>query len=726
MQDLVFDPVPDWPTWIVAASLSFGLLAWLAWRNTARLGVRPALFFALLRMSAVAVLLLLLLRPQRRESLPIERREAILIAGIDVSESMNEADVGSTRRLDAALRLVQNSKLDDPRLQLRFTSFDENARAVPPAQVAELKAEGRDSRFHTSILTMLQQAPRRKSADQSLILFTDGHDFEMVSPTRTALAARAQGVVIHAVPFGAFGQVRDAAVRMAGYQPYCYVKQKCRISAVVRLSGCENDFLTAQLLRDGKAVESKTIPTRTETEIPLDFTITEAEAGQVEYEIRVAPLYREAEVTNNSAITYVNVLDDKIRVLLLEGSPYWDTTFLQRTLLRNDKMDLDALVQVQPGKLRRIRKSEASGALDAPATAEDFAAYDVVLLGAKVSDLLNQKSQAALVDYVRESAGVVVSLRGPTGLQESAAAILEPVQWEAVSPQQGELQASREGRVAGPLGLLSAFAQDGRRLPALTSAFVAKERRELAATLAETRPADSQLQPLPALIHRPVGRGQSLALGAGDWWRWAMSSEVAASEAVFDRFWDNLIVWLMAGSDRVPGAQTRLGASTGNLPLGEAMHFRLQLRQGAAAIAPPEIELRCGNEVTERLTMRPTSAPLRFEASTVPQRPGRYQATVALSDGTTQTVRFMVFQEHRERTEVSTDRAYLKTLCDGTGGQVIEPAQFPKFVQALASSVDSSGERFRKVPLWDRPWLLFLIVTLLAIEWYARRRRGLS
>jgi hypothetical protein len=205
-----------------------------------------------------------------------------------------------------------------------------------------------------------------------------------------------------------------------------------------------------------------------------------------------------------------------------------------------------------------------------------------------------------------------------------------------------------------------------------------------------------------------------------------MTSEVAAREAVFDRFWDNLIVWLMAGSDRVPGAQTRLAASTANLPLGEAMHVRLQLAQGAVAAAPPEIELRCGNEVTERLTMRPAAVPLRFEVSAVPQRPGRYQAAVTLPDGKTQSVRFMVFQEHRERTEVSADRAYLKMLCDAAGGQVVEPVQFPKFVESLAASVDSSGKRFRKVPLWDRPWLLFLIVTLLAVEWYARRRRGLS
>lgn len=719
------DPFPDWPSWTVAASLSVLLFSWLAWRNNARLGPRRASLLLVLRLWVVGILLLLLLRPQRREQLPVERRDTVIIAGIDVSQSMDQADVGNAKRLDAALSLIQEAGLNDPRFQLRLMTFDEDARATTMAALPGLEAEGADSRFHTSIATMLQQASRGTKADQSVLLFTDGHDFEMVSATRTALAARAQNVTIHAVPLGAIGQVRDAAVRMAGYQPYCYVKQKCKISAVVRLSGVEHDFLTVQLLRDGKLVESKTLPTRTEQELPLDFTVSEQEAGQVEYEVRVAPLYQEVETANNSAITYVNVLDDKLRVLLLEGSPYWDTTFLQRTLIRNDKMDLDALIQIQPGKLRRIRKTETSGTLELPSTPDDFRSYDVVLLGAGIGSLLDEKAQAALVDYVREGGGVVVCVRGPTGLAETAAAILEPVQWEAVTAHEGELQVSREGRSIGPLGLLSTFAGDARRLPPLTTAFEARERRELAAIIAETRTSGAA-QSTPALIHRPVGRGQSLALGVGDWWRWALASEVAAREALFDRFWDHLIVWLMAGSDRVPGSQTRLSTSSANLPLGEAIHFRLQLKQEAVGVAPPVIELQSGADPAERLTMQPGNGALHFEATHVPSRAGRYHATVTLPDGGKQTVRFMVFQEHRERTEVAADRAYLKKLCDAAGGQLIEPAQFPKFIQTLGAGAESPDQRHRDVPLWDQPWILGLIVTLLTMEWYLRRRWGLS
>ncbi len=726
LRDIHFDPLPDWPTWCVGASLAFLLLAWLAWHNTARIALMATLPLTALRLAAVLVLLLILLRPQHREELPVIKRDTVIVAGIDTSASMEQTDAGNRRRIDAATRLISDAKLDDPRFKLRLMTFDEDARPITPDKLPTLKAQGADTRLHTSITTMLQQASGGSKQDQTLILFTDGHDFEMVSPTRTGLAARAHNVTIHAVPFGALGQVRDVAVRMTGYQPFCYLKQKCRITAIARVSGCEHEFITAQLLRDGKVVESRQVATREEAELPLDFTVTESEAGQVEYEVRVLPVYRETETSNNSAITYLNVLDDKLRVLLIEGSPYWDTTFLQRTLMRNDKMDCDALIQIEPKTLRRVRKSEGGPPLELPSTKADFAAYDVVLLGSNVGSVLNEKAQAGLVDYVREGGGAVVCVRGPTGLADSAAAVLEPVVWEPGSATSGELQPSREGRVGGPLALLNGFAQDTRQLPFLTSGYIIKEKRDLAATLAETRVAGSD-KARPALIHRPVGRGQVLAFGAGDLWRWAFASEVAAREAVFDRLWDQIIVWLMAGGDRVPGSKMRLRSSTATLPLGEAVHFRLQLKQGAHVDKPPVIELRGeSSSPPERITMQVEGDTTHFEASHVPAGPGRYQAQVTLPDGQTQSARFMVFQENRERTEVAADRTYLKKLCEATGGQLVEPAQFPRFVETLKAGLQPSERRFREVPLWDRPALLALIVALLAMEWYFRRRLGLS
>ena len=92
-------------------------------------------------------------------------------------------------------------------------------------------------------------------------------------------------------------------------------------------------------------------------ELPVEFEVIEPEVGQYEYEVRVQPLEGEVDAANNSAITYLNVIDQQIRVLVLEGDPYWDTTFLQRSLMRNDKFNVDSLVSYGKDRIRAIRKT---------------------------------------------------------------------------------------------------------------------------------------------------------------------------------------------------------------------------------------------------------------------------------------------------------------------------------------------------------------------------------
>ena len=302
-----FDPVPGWPQWWILTVICLLFFIVLGLRNALRLGTGKAIVLTVLRTLGITLLLLVLLRPARREELPEEKKDLVVLAGIDTSASMQQTDANNAKRIDAATRLIGDSGLDDPRLRLRLSSFDDEARGTTLEQLTTLRAEGRDTRIHNAVTTMLQNVRKDENA-AALLLITDGHDFEMTSAAKTALAARARGVPIYTVPLGAAGQVRDVSLRIANFQPFCYVKQKCRISAVARFTGCENELLTVQLLRDGKLIESKQLSTRQEAELPVEFVVSEEKAGQIEYEVRALPIYRETESANNSAITYLILL----------------------------------------------------------------------------------------------------------------------------------------------------------------------------------------------------------------------------------------------------------------------------------------------------------------------------------------------------------------------------------------------------------------------------------
>ena len=166
------------------------------------------------------------------------------------------------------------------------------------------------------------------------------------------------------------------------------------------------------MLRAGKVVQTKRLNADEFQELPVEFEIVEPEVGQYEYEVRAQPLEGEVDNSNNSAITYLNVIDQQIRVLLLEGDPYWDTTFLQRWLMRNDKFEVDALIRYGKDKTRVIRKTPGNGELRAPATLDQFANYDVIILGRNVDDLLNDTQVKLLDQFVKDRSGTVVFSRG--------------------------------------------------------------------------------------------------------------------------------------------------------------------------------------------------------------------------------------------------------------------------------------------------------------------------
>jgi hypothetical protein len=69
------------------------------------------------------------------------------------------------------------------------------------------------------------------------------------------------------------------------------------------------------------------------------------------------------------------------------------------------------------------------------------------------------------------------------------------------------------------------------------------------------------------------------------------------------------------------------------------------------------------------------------------------------------------------------DLRSLEQIARASGGQVLAPDQFRKLLQDRLvpdATVQRSGEP-KRTDLWDRSWLLFVVVGLLAAEWILRR-----
>ena len=332
---------------------------------------------------------------------------------------------------------------------------------------------------------------------------------------------------------------------------------------------------------------------------------------------------------------------------------------------------------------------------------DQFAAYDVIILGRSVDSVLEAQAQpgpaavlspgsvsaqpVSLLDqYVNERGGTVIFSRGHA-FADSSASELEPALWGGKPRERVHLDVTAEGRALSPFRVLN-DAQGGLdALPDLLDGRTPQETKPLTSTFAVAAGRDDPA-PEAAILHRRYGRGQVVSIGVAGLWRWALSPKVEGANSPFDRFWDQMILWLLAGRDFIPNRQFSFRPNSANILLGEKVYFRLVLRQPDPTLMSVPVTIRFGDAEAGRVNLAPAPSGLgRLAAEFLPDRAGRYRATVNLPDGTTQESRFIVFTENLEETEVATDTLYLRRLCESSGGRLIEPRDLPKLLHELTS-----------------------------------------
>ena len=726
---LFFDPILPVPIIVILSALMLAVTGYVYLRVGSIIsGGRNAVLLGL-RLVGIALVTVLLLQPSRRESLPPPNRERITVVGVDSSASMKQRDVDSGTRFDAAKKLLQTASVvasdglpANPRL--RLFEFGAETRMVNGSVLA-LQPAGTSTRLHQAVTTMLNSQGAQEAIN-ALILVTDGHDHELVNPAKTGAAARGRLVPIYAVPFGKHGKVRDVSARITAYQPYCYVKQKARVSAALRLVGCEFESINVQLLRGGQVAQTKRLNAEELQELPVEFEVTEPEIGQYEYEVRAQPLEGEVDSANNSAITYLNVINQQIKVLVLEGDPYWDTTFLERSLMRNDKFDVHVLVRYAKDKLRAIRKTPTQDEPRAPGTLDEFSRYDVIVLGRNVDELLDPTQLGMLDQFVKDRGGAVVFSRGPAFKTVSAATSeLQPVVWGDRKRDRARIDAAPDGRSLAAFRALNETGGGMEALPEVLNPRDASETRPLTATLAQAVPGGDNAA-APAIVHRRYGGGQVISVGVDGLWRWGLNAKVDDVNAPFDRFWDQLMLWLLAGRDFIPSRQFSFRPSSANVMLGEKVHFRMVMRQPDPAVKSVPLSVFLGDKEVGRanLTAKPGDGS-RLSAEFLPEQVGRYRALVNFPDGTSQDSRFIVFNENLEETEVTTDVGYLRRLCESSGGRVLEPHELGRLLEELnREKVDLTPKTWLR-PIWNATWVFYATGLWFGLDWFLRRRWGL-
>lgn len=742
---LIWRPVVS-PLWIAAMAMLLIGLALFAYVRSYRL--RPAASVALLtmRLLLVAMLIALLMGPSRLPPQHQSPGRTMLTVLLDVSQSMLTDDVEGQPRIRYAIERWLNAEMLhrlSEQFEVRLVAVGDSVRTLAPSllsQPIDELAEARVSRLVDGVTqTLLDVNPQGDEA--MLLMLSDGRDTDEQPYQPVGLLARSRRVPVHTVTFGGQTVVRDVAVVARPRQEYLLAGEGGEMMVEVVQAGLDGASTTLHVTDSNGRGRDFPVEFSGRRSVAITVPIRQDQPGLYEYTLAVDAAEGERTLSNNSQSLFFEVTAKRIQVLVLEGEPYWETKFIAQSLRKDGHVELTQMTGMKEGRpLEIITTRQDATPRGLPSSAEQWASYDVVVLGRGLQRILDEKTAEQMVRFVTEHGGHVVLSRGrpydpdtPGGRAlAQVLGVLEPVVWTRGLERDVKLSLTAAGRTSPSFMFpASKDAPDQiiAQLPGFTVMHPIEKAKPLALVLAVTLAGGDDTASKPGLVSMNVGRGRVFAVLGEGLWQWSLlPPEKKQYDGVYDAFWSNTVRWLAMGGGFKPGEQVSLRLNRTAAKLGDEVMI-----EAVARVVPDtgfHPRLIIVDPDGQRTDLTPRNVPgndARRQVTYKPEQPGVYTVlleTPAMNPAT-QERKFSVYEHNTERLLPSANTAGLRQLADASGGLFVPYDQPQRLLEQLTLQQALRAAPPEPIYVWDRGLILFALLTWAGVEWLGRRMAGL-
>lgn len=731
------------PWWGYA--LAFGIAGLLAWAAYARVGAllapRQRAVLIGLRFATLALIVTALLRPVAvLPSADPHRRVVPLL--VDVSRSMGVADEGTETRLARARALVgQITTTLGPAYRIELLAFGDD---VSRAGLDQLAPSARRSNLHLAVEEAVERFRHEDMA--GVVVLSDGGD----TSGRPIEAGRVAGTSVFPVGVGAGSPARDRAVLnlTAGEAVLPEAALDLSVSLVSR--GFGTDPVEVRLSANGRPVEVRRVaPAADGAPVHQVFTVAPPADQPTVYTVELGASADELSGDNNRRSVLVPPQVGRRKILIVEGAPGFEHTFLKRALASDPGLDVDAVVRkgqnddgqptffVQAGQSRAAALSSGY-----PTTPDALFQYDAIVFGNVEAEFFTREQLALTSRFVAERGGGLLVLGGRSferqGLSGTSLAEALPLditdrrRAALTVPDGGEGQAVNTPAVTAdgaghPATRLAASPEASRalwkKLPALASVSLVGGPRPGAQVLAVTSSPGGDMHPLIAV--QRYGQGRTMIFAGEASWRWRMLRP--ASDTAYDTIWRQLVRWLGAASPGAVSMPVMAVANDGDVEpvavsVRDARFDPVPDAQVSLTVTDPDGAVRTLQPALDDPRAGRYAVPVRFD------RQGVYRVDAearrreqALG---TQTRYLLVGGADLEMADLTLNEPVLQRLAAATGGRYLRADEIGELPGLLKG--DDREQATEMKDLWHNAWTLLAIIGLLAAEWLVRRRSGLA
>ena len=757
MSRLSFNPVFGSYALVVAAALLLLVLLALG-PGRGRISGRKRAALLALRIGVILLVILALLRP-RLVYTEIRKQSATLVVLVDESLSMSVPDGGGGKTrwelLRRSLADAQSALVElTEDFEIKVYSFDAQTRPLNIDRGKISLPESPQGK-QTAIGAALEDVLRAEAGKRLLgvILLSDGAQRAYAPrdlPPQTAVGLlKPFGAPLYTFVFGRSrgpGAAKDVAVGDLLVNQSVFVKNQLAIRGQVRIDGYVNRPIPVKVLFETspgqmEEVAQQTLIATDEGQLlPVNLSYAPQQRGEYKLTLEAVGQPGELVTTNNRLSTFVNVLGGGLNVRYLVGTWRPETKFLRRAL------DASPDVHVDYWRIDAQRPETRPG--DMPQWFQP-GKYDVYILGYLDSKAFEGDELKNLAEVVAQGAGLIMlgglHSFGPGGYATTPLADVLPVKMGRLERQEFGTPPRSDVHTGGSVNMrLTRF---GALHFTLLLAGTREENLQLWAKLPPLKEGanlfrPSSLKPAavgliaddennPLLVAGAYGRGRVMAFAGDSTWRWQMHGYGSAHK----RFWRQIVLWL-ARKDQAAEGNVWVRLAKRRFAPSEPVEFSVGARSAdgqpvSDATYKTEIVLPDGT----RLPLKPARQDQQMTGSfRQTQAAGDYAIEVtAMHEGEalgSARARFLVFEQDLELDNAAADAESLESLAAMTGGQSLAPEELSALIQRLSQQTESLQVRQEsKLTLWSKGryfWSFFLLlVTLLGVEWYLRKRWGL-
>jgi uncharacterized membrane protein len=751
MKDLFLIGSLPWWVILVVALGSVALLVQQFLNLKLRLTVSQSSLLVLLRACVYGLLIFFLFVPALLEKRVAKLRRPLTIL-VDSSQSMAfpaSAKPDGGKPADSRLDVVKEKLLagKEPLIQelsrdydLRLYRFGTALEPIAPASIAQLKAQDQGTR----LIELLQSAAREAGDQAGILLFSDG----ITNGDQKSLeGAQSVPVPVFTIGVGDAEGFIDARIADLRAPEFAFRGRELKLDLTVQAHGLNGTTFPLYFNRGKNLITSRSIKVssdRFEQKITLSFT--PREIGTHTFSVSIPNQPGEQLAQNNHKEFKVEVQRDKIRVLTLSGSPAWNYRFLRMAMKQDPLIELVSFVFLRT-------PTDSVDVPDNRLSLIPFPIDDIFLEELKNFDVVvfddfshrayfNPVYLDRVKEFVRDGGGLAmlggVRSFDSGGYADSGLKEVLPVELDGKGSYQNSGAVRPVLTPSGKAHPVTRLMPDPKtneaawaKMPPLTA--VNQVRGGKGETLLSAG-TDGSGPATPLLTIGRFGKGRTLALMSDDAWRWnfiAVGNRESPQNHL--KLIRQAVRWL-AQEPSFEQVQIR------PIPLsrpGEKIAVKLRvLKDDFTPTRQAAVQLRVIGPEGEPVVVQTTadSEEGEYTGEYIPTREGSYrvEAEASLAGKTLGKDKssFSAVFPYGEIDDGKPNPELLKSIAEASQGEFIpindwNEKTFAKIAAKLESHAPSQIVERRQTRLWSTLWPFYIILALLSIEWWMRRKWGM-